>query len=160
MSKALREKLETIRDLANECLLEFGSLSAVKGKTQKTMSMRTESAGTNIALQIVNKIGDCDEADLIQRHVLDQRGAEGRVLLPFYIANKYFNNAWLTSGDVEKVTSDLGVKIHLKNVTNYLVTYRKYLESNAVRKTGQPTPYRMNRSGRKRFEEIINAKTQ
>lgn len=160
MSKKLKEKLETIRNLANECLAELGSDTAAKVRPQGNVIANKEDSGTNTVLQIVNKVGDCAEADLIQKRILDQRGAEGRILLSFYISNKYFSNAWLTSGDVSKITSNLGVKIDKKNVTNYLVSYRKYLESNAVRKTGQPTPYRMNRNGVKRFEEIINAKTQ
>lgn len=160
MSQSLKEKLETVRDLINECLAELGSSAPTRTKLPVAARAKVDNSGTDIVVQIVNKIGDCDEATTIQERVLDQRGAERRILLPFYISHKYFNNAWLTSGDVEKITSDLGVKIDIKNVSNYLVTYRRYLESNAVRKKGQSTRYRMNRSGSKRFEDIIRAKEQ
>jgi hypothetical protein len=158
MSRPLKEKLETIRALAEECLAELGSASTTAGKQKKAAPTKSDVSAADVVLRVVNKIGDCDEAATIQKRVLDQRGIEGRLLLPFYIAQKYFDNAWLTSGDVERITSDLGVKINIKNVSNYLVTYRKYLESGAARKRGQPTPYRMNRSGSKRFEEIIHEK--
>lgn len=155
--KVLKEKLEMVSALVNECLQEIGSIH--KQTLQKVTPAKTgEEPKPKLTLQIVNKVGDCDEVDAIQKQVLDARGAEARVLLPFYISHKYFKNEWLTSGEIATITSDLGVKIDIKNVSNYLITYRKYLESGATRKKGQPTPYRLNRYGVRRFEEIIHAK--
>ncbi len=158
MSDTLKNKLDTIRDLVDECLTELGSGKVAKARPAKSAAVDSADTNPDTVLRIVNKVGDCDEATAIEKHVLNTRGSEGRVLLAFYIAHKYFKNAWLTSGDVGKVTADLGIKIDKKNVSNYLVTYRKYLESGAVRKKGQSTPYRMNRAGAKRFEEIIHEK--
>lgn len=148
-----RQKLETAAALIAECLLELGS-GAREGLPKVLAKKDTPTPDLN--LSIVNKIGDCDETEVIQKKILDTRGAEGRVLLAFYISYKYFGNEWLSSGDIEKITSDLGVKIDKKNVSNYLAALRKYLESGAARKKGQPTPYRMNRNGVKRFEEILH----
>lgn len=115
----------------------------------------TDNSG-DLTLAIVNKIGECDESEEIQNKVLDQRSAEGKILLCFYISHKYFKNAWLRTGDIEKITSDLGAKIAIGNVSNKIKKeLRQYLESGAVRKQGQPTPYRLNRKGEKRFEEIL-----
>lgn len=158
MSDTLKNKLDTIRDLVDECLAELGSGKTAKAKPAKSAPANSADTNPDKVLQIVNKVGDCDEATAIEKHVLSTRGSEGRVLLAFYIVHKYFKNAWLTSGDVEKITADLGIKIDKKNVSNYLVTYRKYLESGAVRRKGQSTPYRMKRAGAKRFEEIIHEK--
>lgn len=155
--KILKEKLEAIRNLAEECLKEMDPTAEAKVPHKVKATQSNEEAVTDINLQIVNKIGDCAEADAIREKILDKTGVEGRMLLPFYISSKYFRNSWLNSGNIEKVTSDLGVKINAKNVSNYLVKYRKYLESGAVRKKGQPTPYRLNRNGIKRFEQLINA---
>ena len=155
--KTLKEKLENIRELAEECLKEIKPVFESEASHTPKPAQSKKEIVTDVNLQIVNKIGDCDEADAIQEKILDKAGVEGRILLPFYVSSKYFKNSWLNSGDVEKITADLGVKINIKNVSNYLITYRKYLESGAVRKKGQPTPYRLNRSGIKRFEQIINA---
>lgn len=151
--ETLKQKLESIVALAEECLQDLASATPIK---RRSAQIPAESEAKDMVLPIVNKVGDCDEATAIQKAVLDSRAVEGRVLLPFYISHKYFGNEWLTSGDVEKVTSDLGVKIDKKNVANHVITYRKYLESGATRKKGQPTPYRLNRNGVKRFEEIIS----
>jgi len=153
----LKEKLEVIKDLVEECLAELGAPRKKPARTSSDV-IKKETLVKNISLQIVNKIGDCDESDAIKNQVLDKRSAEGKVLLCFYLSHKYFRNEWLTSGDIEKITSELGVKIDKKNVTNYLTDLRQYLESGAVRKKGQPTPYRLNRKGVRRFEEIIHAK--
>lgn len=119
-----------------------------------------EKTGTDdsdsLILSIVNKIGECDESEAIQSKILDQRSADGKILLCFYISYKYFKNAWLTTGDIEKITSNLGVKIDVRNIANKVKELRQYLESGATRKKGQPTPYRLNRKGVKRFEEILN----
>lgn len=113
----------------------------------------------DLTLAIVNKVGDCDESEEIQSKVLDQRSAEGKILLCFYISYKYFKNVWLTTGDIEKITSDLGTKIAVGNVSNKIKKeLRQYLESGTARKQGQPTLYRLNRKGVRRFEEIIYGK--
>lgn len=122
-------------------------------------SVQTGAANLrDLILSIVNKIGDCDESEEIQRKVFEQKSMEGKILLCFYISHKYFDNAWLTSGDIEKITSDLGIKIDKRNVTNKIKELKQYLESGAVRRKGQPTPYRLNRKGFKRFEEILKNK--
>lgn len=152
----LKEKLKAIGVLVEECLRELGSVPV--GGAGGAPEKADEKPARDITLQIVNKIGDCDEADAIQKMVLDNRNTEGKVLLSFYVSHKYFKNEWLTRVDIEKITSDLGVKIDRRNVSNYLRDFRKYLESGVAPSKGQSTPYRLNRNGAKRFEEIINAK--
>lgn len=155
--RTLKEKLEAVKNLVDECLVELGT-SAKKSARVGSDIDHKERPAKDISLQIVNKIGECDESDAIQKHVLDKRSAEGKILLCFYISHKYFENEWLETGHIEKITAELGIKIDRRNATNYLIEFRKYLESGAARKKGQPTPYRLNRKGVKRFEEIINEK--
>jgi len=113
----------------------------------------------DLILAIVNKVGDCAESEEIQNKVLDQKSMETKILLCFYISFKYFKNEWLTTGDVEKITSGLGTKIAVGNVSNKIKSkLRQYLESRSVRKKGLRTPYRMNRKGVKYFESILNSK--
>lgn len=150
----LKQKLENIQTLVEDCLRE---LQGEKREPKRISSDKTEeSVLEDIALKIANKAKDCEESDRIQTRILDKRDMEGRILLCFYISFKYFENHWLTTGSIEKITSELGVKIDLRNVSSNLKSIRQYLESGAVRKKGQPTPYRINRKGVKRFEEIIN----
>ncbi|MCX6811170.1 MAG: hypothetical protein NT039_00535 [Candidatus Berkelbacteria bacterium] len=113
----------------------------------------------DLILAIVNKVGDCAESEEIQNKVLDQKSMEAKILLCFYISFKYFKNEWLTTGNVEKITSGLGTKIAVGNVSNKIKSkLRQYLESRSVRKKGLRTPYRMNRKGVQYFESILNSK--
>lgn len=127
----------------------------------RTLPTKNGVADTNdsntLILAVVNKVGECDESEEIQNRIIDKTSMEGKILLCFYISHKYFKNTWLNTGDIEKITSDLGVKIDVRNATNKIKELRRYLESGKSRKKGQPTPYRLNRKGAKRFEEIIHA---
>jgi len=136
------------------CTLEADTQPAKK----KVVSGQMDTANPrDLILSIVNKVGDCDESEEIQSKVLDQKSMEAKILLCFYISYKYFENAWVTTGDIEKITSGLATKIAVGNVSNKITgELQQYLESGAVRKRGQPTPYRLNRKGFKRFEEILH----
>lgn len=154
IEKELNEILRILKDYEKRiCVLEN-----VK-RPVKTAHGPTETKDSNeLILGIVNKIGECEESDAIQRNILDKKSMEGKILLCFFIANKYFKNAWLKTGEIEKITSDLGVKIDARNVTNKIKELRQLLESGAARKKGQPTPYRLNRNGIKRFYIILGDK--
>ncbi len=125
-------------------------------KDENKPKITENDSASNLILAIINKIGECDESDKIQANILDQNKLEGKILLCYYISYKYFKNAWLTTGDVEKITSGLGIKIAIGNISNKITDeLRKYLEGETTRKHGAPTPYRLNRKGSQRLEEII-----
>lgn len=150
INKILQDHEKRIR------VLEVSELSTKKGAPSRKNGAIEPDV---LILGIVNKIRECDESEKIQTNVLDKTNMEGKILLCFFISQKYFKNAWLTTGDIEKITSVLGIKIAIGNVSNKIKGgLRQYLESGAVRKQGQPTPYRLNRKGVKRFEEIIYEK--
>lgn len=150
MSQEIQEMIDRIALLENRvALLEQNHKKPVPEE-------KDDTEVDDINLAIANKITTCDEAELIQHKVLDVRSVEAKILLCLYISSKYFNNAWLTSGSIERITSELGVKVTQPNASSKLKSMRSNLESGKVRKNGLPTPYRLNRSGQKRFEEILH----
>jgi len=164
-NKNLHEKLEQIKILIDECLAEVGSKNpniSESGlvKEKKTISTQVDTINSGgLILSIVNKVGNCEESEEIQSKVLDKKSMEAKILLCFYISYKYFKNQWLNSGDIEKITSELGIKITTGNVSNKIKDLRQYFESGTTRKQGQPTPYRLNRKGSKHFEETLLIKS-
>lgn len=151
----LRRKLEEIQTLTSECL-GFLSGSVAVVKKSKAPTKNQQNGNADLSLAIVNKIGDCEECDLIEQKILSEPSIEPRLLLSFYISYKYFNNEWLSSGNVQAVTSELGIKIDTGNASNYIKKkYRQYFESDSARKKGRKTCYRLNRKGKKRFEELL-----
>lgn len=107
--------------------------------------------------QIVSIIRDCDEAETIENKVLDGRSVPNRVLLPLYILNKYLAGmSGLTSGDIEKITEQLGVKVAMSSAsTNLSGAVKSYVTGDTVRKKGAPVRYKLNRRGVQYFEELL-----
>lgn len=115
-----------------------------------------ENSAQDIVLQIANKATDCDESAAMQEKALDGN-VEARILLCYYVAHKYFDRAWLTSGDIERITAELGVKVKTSNASSKIKeSLRSYLESGITRRNGRPTPYRLNRNGERYFESILH----
>ena len=108
--------------------------------------------------RIVACIRDCDAAESIEVRILDQRDAMNRVLLPLYIQYKFFNpNIGLTSGNVQKITDQLGVKVEISSASKILSGRAKsYVSGDSVRKKGSPVRYKLTRRGVIYFEELIN----
>ena len=111
---------------------------------------------TDIVLGMVNKIRDCPETNKIQAGILSKKNRDLKVLLCFYIARKYFNNPWITSGVVESVTKGLSIGIDIRNIPYTLKRIEKYLEQGTVRKRGLPTPYKLNSRGLQFFDEVLS----
>jgi hypothetical protein len=150
MNKEISEILERIN------LLEQRIMTLERNPNKTPIKGDITIDENDINLAIANSITNCEEAELIQNKVLDSRNLEARILLCFFISNKYFGNAWLTSGNIERITSELGVKVSSANASTKLKSLRAFLESGKVRKNGLPTPYRLNRSGQKHFDNILH----
>lgn len=148
------KRLDDLEKRVNK--LEVGAHPISKKETREETEKHNSD---DLILAIINKIGDCAESEEMQSKVLDQKSMEAKILLCFYVSYRYFKNEWLTTGDIEKITSGLGAKIAVGNVSNKIKSkLRQYLESRSVRKKGLRTPYRLNRKGVKYFESLLNPK--
>ncbi|NKB56730.1 MAG: hypothetical protein GKS00_10375 [Alphaproteobacteria bacterium] len=128
-------------------------------KTSKTprSSRRTETDDKLDLAKIVNLVKDCDEAEAIETQILDRSGQVNRVLLPLYIVYEYLNNViGLTSGDINKVTTELGIPIGTANASTTLSkTASKYVIGDSTRKRGQPVRYKLSRRGLQYFKSLL-----
>ena len=134
-------------------------------KNKKLLVKRTKSEGNkpkseDILLEIVNKIKDCDEAKEIEENILDRNSQVDKVLLPLYIIHEYLNDdAVLQSGEISKITGDLGILIKQPNVSRILSeTASRYVMGDKVRKAKQPVKYKLNRKGQKYIKSVITGK--
>lgn len=98
---------------------------------------------------IVTLVKDCDEAEAIETQILDRTAQVDRALLALYIVHEYLDNAYgLTSGDVKKVTTDLGIPISQPNASRTLSgTASKYVIGDKVKVKGQAVRYKLSRRG-------------
>lgn len=158
-------------------LLEFygmagGSSKATQAKIADSASSRkidrsraapkrqsgTEASEASLDFsEIVNLAKNCDEAENIERHILDRSSQVDRTLLPLYIVHEHLKNAFgLSSGEVTKITSDLGVPVSQPNASRTLSgTAAKYVMGDRVRRKDQPVRYKLSRRGLQYLQAVI-----
>lgn len=145
-------------------LLEFygGKPNPVAKKQARkaTAKVTANSFAENLAVdlaKIVNLAKDCDEADSIETQILDRSSQVDRTLLPLYIVHEYQGNAFgLTSGEVRKVTTDLGIPISTPNASNTLSgTASRYVIGDKVKKRGQAVRYKLSRRGVQYMKAVL-----
>ena len=135
---------------------------------RKTKSGRTSSKHTadeaadsapNLA-EIVNLAKNCDEAESIERQILDRESQVDRTLLPLYIVHEHLGNAFgLSSGEISKITTDLGVPVSQPNASKTISgTAAKYVIGDRVRKRGQMVRYKLSHRGLKYLKTVIGGK--
>ena len=112
--------------------------------------------------EIVNLVKTCEEAELIERRILDGTSAMARTLLPLYIVHEHLDGQYgLTSGDISKVTTDLGARVRVSNASTTLASgAARYVIGDKVRKKGLPVRYRLSRRGVQFMKSIISPNTE
>lgn len=157
-NQTLLAKLKQIKQLSEECLAILPSSPTLKRKLTLAKEIKKDNDNFDYVLSIVNKIKNCDESDQIEKEILDKTSLPGRILLPYYICHKYFPEQKLTTGDIEKITSGLKVRIQTPNVSKTISkSLHKYLEGNSIPAKGKkPSVYSLNRKGVKYFESLLN----
>ncbi len=148
-------------------LLEFygegGEPTKTAKKTNRSVSTKSKKTKTTTAkdqvglTEIVNLVKSCDEAEAIETQILDRISQVDRTLLPLYIVHEYLENEYpLTSGDISRVTTDLGIPLATANVSRTLSnTASKYVIGDKVRKKGQPVKYKLSRRGVQYIKGVI-----
>lgn len=123
-------------------------------------SRSVDRASIDLA-EIVNQVKTCAEAEKIELQILDATSQVNRVLLPLYIVNEYFDETkGLTTGDISKITKELGIPISTANVSHTLSgSANRYVMTDGVRKRGQPTKYRLIRRGQQYMKSVLAGKS-
>ncbi len=153
-NQTLFAKLNEIKRLAEEGL---ATLSGDHAPKRKQISEKKSGAFPDPILLIVNKIKDCEESEKIDAQVLNKISLPARVLLPLYICYKYFPEQGLTTGDIEKITSQLRVRVKVPNVSKAVASsLQKYLAGDSIRGRGKTSRYKLNLKGAKYFESLLN----
>jgi hypothetical protein len=103
---------------------------------------------------IVKNIHESDSFEQIEQNILNKKSQLGRVLLASYFAHQV-GQEHLTTGDIEDITDELGVKIAQSNVSHCIADNRKYFTAGTTRKKGAKVPYKLNRQGANTFEKLL-----
>jgi hypothetical protein len=116
-----------------------------------------KSEGKPDLSEIVTLVKNCDEAEAIETQILDRAAQVDRTLLPIYIVHEHLDNAFgLTSGEVNKITRDLGIPISQPAASRTLSgTASKYVIGDKVKVKGQPVRYKLSRRGLTYMKEVL-----
>jgi hypothetical protein len=128
-------------------------------RARKASADSPESDGPDLTA-IVNLVKECPEADGIETNILNRTSVIDRVLLPLHIFKKHAKSAaGLTSGEIARVTRELGVPVSQPNASTALSgTASKYVMGDKVRRRGQPVRYRISRRGEQYLASVIDGK--
>jgi len=107
--------------------------------------------------RLLKLIKDCDEAEAIETNILDRASRIDRTLLPLYIVHEHLNNAFgLTSDEISKITTDLGVPTSQSNASKALSgSASKYVIADKVKKKGRKVRYKLSRRGVKYLKGVL-----
>jgi hypothetical protein len=136
--------------------------SAHPSRPQPKRSVDPGGSVSTPIVDIANLARECDEADEIEKRILDRSSQLDRVLLPLYIVHEYMKGSHaLTSGEVSAVIKDLGVPILLTNVSKTLSgAASKYVMGDRVRRPGQSVRYKLNRRGVAYIKSVLTGATK
>lgn len=124
--------------------------NGAKKKVAPSKAAKSASAHETADMaEIVNLVKNCDEAESIETQVLNRASQVDRVLLPLYIVHEHLKNAFgLSSGDIARITRELGVPMSQPNASRTLSgTASKYVMGDGVRKKGTRLTYNLSRRG-------------
>jgi len=155
------EDVHRLLNLTAAATSDAKPLPKVKKKRARPVAKVTTADAERVDLtQIVNLTKNCDEADAIERNILDRTSTVDRVLLPLYILNKHAEaSGGLTSGEISKITTELGVPVSQPNTSMSLSgPASKYVMGDKVRRKGQPVRYRLSRRGEQYVAAVIRGK--
>jgi hypothetical protein len=135
--------------------------SARKASRTLNRSTKTESERDPVDITgIVNAAKACDEAEKIEKRILDRTSQIDRTLLALYVVHEHFEGGFgLSSGDVSRVTNELRVPVSTANASTTLSgAASKYVIGDKVRRPGQAVRYKLSRRGHQYMKGVINGK--
>lgn len=106
-------------------------------------------------LDLVQSIREHEDIPAIDNKILSRSPQLPRILLCLYYGELYFPDPYLTTGEVEFVTDQLGVRVRRGNVGAVLKKSPRMVTTDAVRKQGAVVGYKLTRNGKQHFEGLL-----
>jgi len=127
-------------------------------KLTKINKIENKEIDSDQILNIVNTIKECDESESIEKSILDRSSLVDRIILPLYIANKYIKaKPSLTTGEISKILTELGIPIAIPNVSKTIAgSAKSYVMGDKTRKRGQSVKYRISRKGIAYLQSVLS----
>lgn len=124
--------------------------------TGRSSSLDNDRNSTSIDFPaIVEAINDSDEHDSIDKHILSKSAQLPRIIMCLDFAATALDSPYLTTGHIQTITDQLGVKIKSQNAAKTIKNNQKYFTADSVRKTGAIIKYKLNRKGQAAYKALL-----
>src|SRR5258708_14531561 len=125
-----------------------GNVRTKPSMAEASKKAKTDDTGvpSDPVPEIVNLIRSCDDAERIEKQILDEPNVVNRCLLPLYIIHQQLHNAFgLTTGQIGAITKELGVPIFQSNVAHtFPGPGGRYVIASSTTKARLPAKYTLN----------------
>ena len=128
------------------------------GKGREGKSNLAERASKDHQIDIsalVEYIKDSESYPKVEENIIDKRPMVPKIMMCMHFAKEFSDDPYLTTGQVEAITNELDVKIHISNVSKAIRKNRRYFSGKRSRKRGQRVPYKLTRIGETAFEKYL-----
>lgn len=104
---------------------------------------------------IVEAINDYDDHEAVDKHILSKSAQLPRIIMCLKFADEALDSPYLTTGNIQTITDQLGVKIKSQNAATTIKSNQKYFTADSVRKVGAIVRYKLNRKGITAFDKLL-----
>ena len=104
---------------------------------------------------IVDAINDSDDHAEIDKYILSKVGQLPRIIMCLHFAAETLDSPTLTTGNIQTITDQLGIKIGAANAGATIKNNQKYFTAGSVRKKGAIMKYKLNRKGQAAYNSIL-----
>jgi hypothetical protein len=98
-----------------------------------------------------------EEYDRVEKNIIDGRSILPKIIMCLHYATDFFDDPYLTTGQIQSITDQLGIKVAMANAANKIRDNQKFFTGKKVRKKGQAVPYKLNRQGEQEFQTYISS---
>ncbi|HLP81178.1 MAG TPA: hypothetical protein VK141_04175 [Nitrosomonas sp.] len=156
----VKEVEELLQFYSGNAGIEMPQISKNSTKTKIEQNTLQESASEEPSfdmMAIINLVKTCDEAEAIEKQILDRTSEVNRVLLPLYVIHEYLKNAFgLSTTEVANITTELGIRVSRQNALRAVkFSGARYVIGDKPRKQGSATRYKLNRRGVQYMKSVI-----
>lgn len=156
-------KLKALLDQENATLLSSHPSDTPRkgkdtGRPKKTAPKKNTSDETAPSLDIAALVGHIKEApdySKLEERILNKRDQLARIMMCMHYAAEVCDDPHVTTGQVEAITDQFGVKVTMANAANNIKKNQRFFTGKTIRKKGQPVPYKLNRQGETAFRALL-----
>lgn len=145
----------TVEGVDEEVKRLIAFYDSAASRTEERKAAVPVAGETGIAT-IVNAIKSCDDAEHIEKNILDKANEANRALLPLYVLYRsHPESPGLTTGEISAVTKELGVLVSSQHVWRAIRRASKLVFGDTLNKPGVPVRYKLNRRGADHIRRVI-----